>query len=132
MPANPIGLKYPGTTITHEENWVGVITTKANNSLLLTWDYAISGQQVTGVVKQIEQQFVPTAGTRPDYCSWTASNSLFGKSQVATWYSRLFIKTQHSQQHGSESMISSAYMPSIQGSFRTDLKNRWGYLAEAL
>ncbi|KAG8692477.1 hypothetical protein FRC09_011172, partial [Ceratobasidium sp. 395] len=78
--ANPIGLKYPGTTISHGENWVGVLTTKANNSLILTWDYAISGNQVPGVAKQVEQQFIQTAGTKPSYCPWSSKTSLF-----ATW-----------------------------------------------
>ncbi|KAF9256704.1 hypothetical protein L218DRAFT_1007092 [Marasmius fiardii PR-910] len=74
---NPIGLVYPGTTITHGENWAGVLTTKVNESLILTWDYAVSGQQVTGVVKQVGQQFIPTAGTKPDWCQWDEKNSLF-------------------------------------------------------
>ncbi|CAE6431237.1 unnamed protein product [Rhizoctonia solani] len=76
-PTNPIGLKYPGTTITKGENWAGVLTTKVNESLILTWDYAVSGQQVTGVVKQIGEQFIPTAGTQPSWCPWNAKNSLF-------------------------------------------------------
>ncbi|ELU42468.1 hypothetical protein AG1IA_03488 [Rhizoctonia solani AG-1 IA] len=76
-PTNPIGLKYPGTTITKGENWAGVLTTKVNESLILTWDYAVSGQQVTGVVKQIGEQFIPTAGKRPSWCPWNATNSLF-------------------------------------------------------
>ncbi|KAF7317609.1 Gdsl-like lipase/acylhydrolase family protein [Mycena kentingensis (nom. inval.)] len=75
---NPIGITYPGTTITHGENWVGALTTKFNKTLTLTWDYAISGGQiVTSMQKQVEEQFLETAGLHPDFCPWASNNSLF-------------------------------------------------------
>ncbi|KAH8806884.1 hypothetical protein DL96DRAFT_1686082 [Flagelloscypha sp. PMI_526] len=76
--SNPIGIAYPGTTITHGQNWVGALTTQFNKTLTLTWDYAISGGQiVTSMQKQVEEQFLPTAGKKPSYSPWTATNSLF-------------------------------------------------------
>ncbi|KAH8806883.1 hypothetical protein DL96DRAFT_1763946 [Flagelloscypha sp. PMI_526] len=76
--SNPIGIAYPGTTITHGQNWVGALTTQFNKTLTLTWDYAISGGQiVTSMQKQVEQQFLETAGTKPDYSPWSATTSLF-------------------------------------------------------
>lgn len=54
-----------------------------NTSNLLAYDYAISGNNVTGFTAQIQNEFVPTAGQRPAVTPWTADNSVFGTFMLA-------------------------------------------------
>ncbi|KAJ3513329.1 hypothetical protein NLJ89_g3009 [Agrocybe chaxingu] len=60
-------------------NWVGYLTSTYNSSQIWTFDYAISGNTVSGVQAQI-QDYQPAAGSKPSYAPWTGSNSLH-----ATW-----------------------------------------------
>ncbi|KAF8601027.1 hypothetical protein BDV93DRAFT_421829, partial [Ceratobasidium sp. AG-I] len=75
--ANPLGVSYPGSTTAGGPNWVGYLTTQYNQSKFWSYDYAISGNTVSGVSTQINSDFLPHAGTKPSYAPWTGSNSLF-------------------------------------------------------
>jgi len=55
------------------------MTVQYNQSRILSFDYAISGNTISGVQAQIND-WLPTAGKKPSYAPWTATNSLF-----ATW-----------------------------------------------
>ncbi|KAG8697145.1 hypothetical protein FRC09_008040 [Ceratobasidium sp. 395] len=78
-PANPIGVEWPGVTSVGalKPNWVGYMTNGFNVSNLLAFDYAIAGNNITGFTSQIQNEFIPTAGQRPDSSPWTADNSVF-------------------------------------------------------
>ncbi|KAG8781468.1 hypothetical protein FRC12_021875 [Ceratobasidium sp. 428] len=78
-PANPIGVEWPGVTSVGalQPNWVGYMTNGFNISNLLAFDYAIAGNNITGFTSQIQNEFVPTAGQRPESSPWTADNSVF-------------------------------------------------------
>ncbi|KAF9528018.1 hypothetical protein CPB83DRAFT_364703 [Crepidotus variabilis] len=76
---NPIGVNYPGQTTSGGANWVDYTTITYNQSKLLTFDYAISGNTISGVQAQIND-WLPTAGKKPTYAPWSAKDSLF-----ATW-----------------------------------------------
>jgi len=78
-PAEPVGVQWPGVTSVgaFQPNWVGYMTNGFNSSNLLAYDYAISGNNVTGFMAQIQNEFVPTAGQRPAVTPWTADNSVF-------------------------------------------------------
>ena len=52
-----------------------------NASNLLAYDYAISGNNITGFTSQVEA-FMSTAGQRPAATPWTADNSVFSKLQL--------------------------------------------------
>ncbi|KAG6889522.1 hypothetical protein C0995_000403 [Termitomyces sp. Mi166 len=86
---NPLGNPtYPGWTSSGGENWVDYITTKYNNSLLFTYNYAYGGATidatlvppytptVLSVTDQVNQ-FLSSAGTKPMATPWTSVNSLF-------------------------------------------------------
>ncbi|KAF5373877.1 hypothetical protein D9758_000632 [Tetrapyrgos nigripes] len=97
--SNPLGVPYPGAprSMWNEPktpNWVGHLITKYVseprfdpktkqqaeeycNAPLLVYDYAVGGQTVSGVVCQIEAQFLPGVGKKPEWALWTASESLF-------------------------------------------------------
>ncbi|CAE6380245.1 unnamed protein product [Rhizoctonia solani] len=76
---NPIGVPYPGVTWIDGPNYLGYTTVKYNQSRLLSYDYAMGGNTVQGVRKQIMEDFLSTrgAGHKPWYAPWTASDSLF-------------------------------------------------------
>ncbi|KAG8722613.1 hypothetical protein FRC08_017446 [Ceratobasidium sp. 394] len=78
-PANPIGVEWPGVTSVGalKPNWVGYMTNGFNVSNLLAFDYAISGNNITGFIAQIQNVFMPSAGQRPATSPWTADNSVF-------------------------------------------------------
>ncbi|KAF9533683.1 SGNH hydrolase-type esterase domain-containing protein [Crepidotus variabilis] len=76
---NPIGVNYPGQTTSGGPNWVDYTTVTYNQSKVLTFDYAISGNTISGVQAQIND-WLPTAGKKPTYAPWAATDSLF-----ATW-----------------------------------------------
>ncbi|QRW11545.1 carbohydrate esterase family 16 protein [Ceratobasidium sp. AG-Ba] len=56
---------------------VGYMTRGLNTSSLIAFDYAISGNNVTGYTNQIQRGFMPAAGRKPASSPWTADNSLF-------------------------------------------------------
>ncbi|CAE6486216.1 unnamed protein product [Rhizoctonia solani] len=78
-PANPIGVEWPGVTSVGglQANWVGYMTNGFNQSNLMAYDYAISGNNITGYVSQVQTEFIPTAGQKPADVPWTADNSIF-------------------------------------------------------
>ncbi|KAG6886667.1 hypothetical protein C0992_002885 [Termitomyces sp. T32_za158] len=86
---NPLGNPpYPGWTSSGGENWVDYVTTKYNNSVLLTYNYAYGGATidstlvapytptVLSVTDQVDQ-FLSGVGTKPAEARWTSANSLF-------------------------------------------------------
>ncbi|KAH7335717.1 hypothetical protein B0J17DRAFT_575668 [Rhizoctonia solani] len=77
--ANPIGVEWPGVTSVGglQPNWVGYMTNGFNQSNLMAYDYAISGNNITGYVSQVQTEFIPTAGQKPADVRWTADNSIF-------------------------------------------------------
>ncbi|KAF9036805.1 hypothetical protein BJ165DRAFT_1354512 [Panaeolus papilionaceus] len=86
---NPFGNPdYPGWTATGGENWVGYVTTKYNNSLLYTYNYAYGGATIDAklvtpytptVLSLTDQvnQFLSTVANKPASTPWTSDNSLF-------------------------------------------------------
>ncbi|CAE6524609.1 unnamed protein product [Rhizoctonia solani] len=76
---SPIGVPYPGVTWIDGPNYFGYTITQYNQSRLLGYDYAVGGNTVQGVRKQIMEDFLSTrgAGHKPSYAPWTASDSLF-------------------------------------------------------
>ncbi|KAI5119740.1 hypothetical protein M0805_008670 [Coniferiporia weirii] len=87
--AEPLGVPFPGYTWTEggEEdmgdstgaNWVGhlVLSRKKDAKSLLVYDYAVGGDTLAGVKKQIELWYLPNVGKKPDWAPWEANDSLF-------------------------------------------------------
>ncbi|TDZ62024.1 Acetylesterase [Colletotrichum trifolii] len=83
--SNPLGNpRYPGPTSANGQNWIQFLTTKYNDSLLLTHNFAYSGATVNktlvessiDVVTQIEKSFLPYySGVNQ---TWDADTTLFG------------------------------------------------------
>ncbi|KAF4839781.1 Acetylesterase [Colletotrichum siamense] len=83
--ANPFGNpSYPGPTSANGENWIQYLTTKYNESLLLTYNFAYSGATLDAdivdsgvdVVNQIDDQFLPYySGSNQ---TWDPATTLFG------------------------------------------------------
>ncbi|EMD32722.1 hypothetical protein CERSUDRAFT_99099 [Gelatoporia subvermispora B] len=80
----PLGVRWPGKTYTEAgtPNWIGHLVSqylsgRPAGSGPLVFDYAAGGNQVEGVRRQIETQFLPTLGRKPDWAPWTASDTLF-------------------------------------------------------
>ncbi|KAH9886129.1 hypothetical protein F4778DRAFT_759098 [Xylariomycetidae sp. FL2044] len=89
--SNPIGNpSLPGTTTSGGLNWVGQVTTQLNSSLILTYDFAVTGATTDNDIvdtyaqynfdDQVEDLFTSYLATPPDYAPWTAENAL-----VAVW-----------------------------------------------
>ncbi|KAF9880432.1 cellulose-binding gdsl lipase acylhydrolase [Colletotrichum karsti] len=83
--SNPFGNPtYPGPTSSNGENWIQYLTTKYNESLLLTYNFATSGATVNtslvsssvDVVTQVEDKFLPYYSG--DYQTWDPTTTLFG------------------------------------------------------
>ncbi|QRW24654.1 Fungal cellulose binding domain protein [Rhizoctonia solani] len=55
---NPLGVSYPGSTTAGGANWVGYLTTQYNQSKFWSFDYAVSGNEVSGVSNQINEDFL--------------------------------------------------------------------------
>lgn len=90
-------MPYPGTELwtdtevggSHHPNWVGHLVSKyspgnkyepngTSESSILVYDYAVGGERVAGVLRQVRHQFVPHVGKRPDWAPWTPGDTLFG------------------------------------------------------
>ncbi|KAJ7310955.1 hypothetical protein DFH08DRAFT_898253 [Mycena albidolilacea] len=85
---NPMGNPaYPGDTATPGENWIDVVTTKYNHSLVLTYNFGYSGATVS---RDIVPPFADFVRTLPDQIDelvawntaqhpqpWASSNALF-------------------------------------------------------
>ena len=97
-PIRPLGVAYPGTELwtdtdvdgSHHPNWVGHIISKyspgnkyspggTSESSILVYDYAVGGERVAGVSRQIQHQFVPHVGKRPEWAAWSPRDTLFGE-----------------------------------------------------
>ena len=98
-PIRPLGVPYPGTELwtdtevdnSHHPNWVGHLISKyspgdkyspggSSESSILVYDYAVGGEGVAGVLRQVQSQFVPHVGKRPDWAAWSPRDTLFGAS----------------------------------------------------
>ncbi|KAI0636958.1 hypothetical protein C8Q77DRAFT_1095319 [Trametes polyzona] len=76
----PLGIEYPGVTWAEPAmpNWVGyLITEYSPYTKLLVYDYAMGGDNVAGVRKQIQVNFLPRVGEKPGWAPWSAEDSLF-------------------------------------------------------
>lgn len=89
---NPLGVKFPGetwcghydgatNTVTCEPNWVGhllqLIQNQKDHPSLLVYDYALGGDRVDGVHRQVHKDFLRHLATKPDWAPWTANDTLF-------------------------------------------------------
>jgi hypothetical protein len=98
--ANPFGVPYPGddlwTDVAGDDkhpqlqpNWVGILISKYvpgqkyiehhQRSSMLVYDYAIGGDMVAGVGIQINRQFIPHVGQKPEWAPWASEDTLFGE-----------------------------------------------------
>jgi hypothetical protein len=81
---DPLGVAFPGSTWTEDgdnPNWVGQLVTEFSaNSDILVYDYAVGGDTVSGVGRQIRREFIPHAGSKPEWAPWNDKNALFGTS----------------------------------------------------
>ncbi|KAG6847869.1 hypothetical protein H0H93_005338, partial [Arthromyces matolae] len=86
---NPLGNPgYPGDTATGGPNWLDIVTTRYNNSLIFTYDYAYGGATINATLvpptysyiltlaDQVDE-FLKGAGTKPATTPWTSDNALF-------------------------------------------------------
>ncbi|OCH86236.1 hypothetical protein OBBRIDRAFT_797374 [Obba rivulosa] len=82
----PLGVKFPGAITWTEQdgkpNWVGYMVSKyladrPAGRRPLVFDYAVGGDAVTGVHRQIHKEFLPFAGKKPEWAPWVASDTLF-------------------------------------------------------
>jgi len=89
-PTNPLGNPtYPGYTASNGPNWVDVLTTKYNSSLLLTYNLAYGGATidssivapylptVSSISEQVLNEFFPNYAIPPSTAPWTSSDTLF-------------------------------------------------------
>ncbi|TDL22924.1 hypothetical protein BD410DRAFT_722017 [Rickenella mellea] len=86
---NPLGNPpYPGFTATGGPNWIDVMTTVANKSLILTYNYAYGGatldrsivppssSSILTVTDQVNE-FLNGAAKKPSTSPWTSANAMF-------------------------------------------------------
>ncbi|EMD32721.1 hypothetical protein CERSUDRAFT_118464 [Gelatoporia subvermispora B] len=82
----PLGVEFPGGedtwTTEGEPNWVGYLVSKhlagrAAGRRPIVFDYAVGGSTLPDVRSQIHEEFLPTAGKKPNWASWSAEDSLF-------------------------------------------------------
>ncbi|KAH8203804.1 hypothetical protein TruAng_001981 [Truncatella angustata] len=89
--SNPIGNPgLPGTTTSGGLNWVGQTVSKLNTSLVLAYDFAVSGAVTDSAIVDgyasynFDDQvglFQTYLSSKPSYATWTSSNTL-----VAVWF----------------------------------------------
>ncbi|KAI0362113.1 hypothetical protein OH77DRAFT_1416330 [Trametes cingulata] len=76
----PLGIEFPGVTWAEPAmpNWVGYLVTEYSPyTKLLVYDYAIGGDSVEGVRRQVQVNFLPRVGEKPEWAPWEAENTLF-------------------------------------------------------
>ncbi|KAI0669360.1 hypothetical protein C8Q78DRAFT_1070881 [Trametes maxima] len=89
---HPLGVEYPGTTwcghfdrqsntYINEPNWVGHVidlckSSRASSSLLV-YDYALGGDRVDGVKRQIHHDFSQDLASKPEWAPWASDDTLF-------------------------------------------------------
>lgn len=88
-------MPFPGQCFTEwptESNWVGHLVkwranaggqeteAKIEGHQLLVYDYAVGGETVDEVARQVKDVFMGTGGEadKPEWAPWTAEDSLFG------------------------------------------------------
>ena len=84
-PEKPLGVPWPGNTWCERPdlpNWVGYLVQKINaqrkdSPAVLAFDYALGGDAVEGVRRQVHRDFLPHLATRPTWAPWTASDTVF-------------------------------------------------------
>ncbi len=89
---NPLGIEFPGTTwcghydsatstVIYEPNWVGhllrLVQDQRGHPPLLVYDYALGGDRVDGVHRQLHEDFLPHLAIKPDWAPWAPNNTLF-------------------------------------------------------
>jgi len=78
----PLGVEFPGLTYAEvgKPNWIGHLITefKPSPSVQPTVHcFAVGGATVHGVARQVQDNFLPTVGQKPDWAPWTSSDTLF-------------------------------------------------------
>ena len=53
------------------------MSSQFNQSQMLVHDFAIAGHVVQGVEQQVNNGFLPNAGTHPDWAPWKSNDSIF-------------------------------------------------------
>lgn len=79
---HPLGVEYPGTTYAEpgKPNWVGhLIASYCPNSDLLVYNYAHGGARVYNVKQQVEREFLPHVGKKPEWAPWSSEDTLFSE-----------------------------------------------------
>ena len=59
---------------------MGYLATQYAPSPMLVYDYAMGGDRVDGVRRQIEKDFLPHLAQKPRWAPWTGADTLFGMS----------------------------------------------------
>lgn len=103
-PANPLGNPaYPGYTSSNGPNWVDFLTTTYNATYVQTYNLAYGGATVDSALvkpylptvlslkQQIQDEYLPTYGSKPAFAPWSSKDSLFsvfiGINDVGNSYS---------------------------------------------
>ncbi|KAI0737379.1 hypothetical protein C8Q80DRAFT_1115116 [Daedaleopsis nitida] len=78
----PLGVEFPGNAWCEpgKPNWVGhlILQVKAQHGQqLLAYVYALGGDTVQGVKRQVHQQFIPHLSSRPHWAPWTSVDTIF-------------------------------------------------------
>ncbi|KAH9890405.1 hypothetical protein C8Q73DRAFT_803938 [Cubamyces lactineus] len=91
-PERPLGVDFPGMTwcgavdklnnkFAPEPNWIGhlveIVKAHRGTSSLLVYNYALGGDTVQGVKRQIHQDFLPYLAPKPDWALWSPDDTLF-------------------------------------------------------
>jgi hypothetical protein len=85
---DPLGVAFPGSTWTEDDdnpNWVSQLVTEFSaNSGILVYDYAVGGDTISGVGRQIHREFIPHVGKKPEWAHWDDKNTLFGTVHLSS------------------------------------------------
>ncbi|KAH9946107.1 SGNH hydrolase-type esterase domain-containing protein [Epithele typhae] len=75
----PLGIPFPGVTWAGPgmPNWVGYLITEHTHHPLLVYNYAVGGASMPDVRDQIQVNFMPRVGQKPDWAPWTSEDTLF-------------------------------------------------------
>jgi len=78
---HPLGSPAPSyfwTESATKPNWVGHLVEKHKpNPDLLVYDYAVGGDDVGALERQVKKRFLPHVGRQPDWAPWRSGNTLF-------------------------------------------------------
>ncbi|KAJ3557005.1 hypothetical protein NM688_g1712 [Phlebia brevispora] len=77
----PLGVPFPGMTWAEpgKANWVGHLVNrlKSKGTKVLVYDFALGGDTVDGVKRQIHREFLAELASQPEWAPWTSSDTLF-------------------------------------------------------